>query len=90
LAFTKVGIVRAEQLLAEGERFNEWLAKNHHAEMPWMEREPEKRVDPQLIFPEAKSVIVVALKYFTAHEHEESEAKGKVSRYAWATIITTF
>jgi epoxyqueuosine reductase len=83
IGFHKVGIVRAEQLQAEGERFNEWLAKNHHAEMPWMEREPEKRVDPQLIFPEAKSVIVVALNYFTAHEHEESEAKGKVSRYAW-------
>ena len=48
-----------------------------------MEREPEKRIDPELIFPGAQSMIVVALNYFTPHEHEEDDAKGKVSRYAW-------
>ena len=51
--------------------------------MQWMEREPEKRANPQILFPPAKSVIVVALNYFTPHEHEQNPAKGKVSRYAW-------
>jgi epoxyqueuosine reductase len=51
--------------------------------MQWMEREPEKRADPKLLFPEAKSIIVVALNYYTPHEHEDSDEKGKVSRYAW-------
>ncbi len=83
IGFHKIGVVRAEPLLEEGERLKEWLAKNYHGTMSWMEREPEKRHDPKLIFPEAKSVIVVALNYFTAHKHEESYAKGKVSRYAW-------
>jgi epoxyqueuosine reductase len=83
IGFHKVGIVRAEPLLKEGEQLKEWLAKNYHGAMQWMEREPEKRADPNLIFPEAKSIVVVALNYFTPHEHEESSAKGKVSRYAW-------
>jgi epoxyqueuosine reductase len=48
-----------------------------------MEREPEKRADPSLLFPGAKSIVVVALNYYTPHEHIESGEKGKVSRYAW-------
>lgn len=83
IGFHKIGIVRAETLEREGERLKKWLGKNFHGEMKWMEREPEKRTNPHLIFEEAKSVIVVALNYFTPHEHEENRAKGKVSRYAW-------
>lgn len=83
IGFDKIGIVPAQILTAEAARFDEWLAKDFHAEMRWLEREPEKRVNPALIFPAAKSVLVVALNYYTAHEHEESVEKGKVSRYAW-------
>jgi len=83
IGFHKIGIVRAEQLEPEVEHFKEWLTKNFHASMQWIEREPEKRSDPKLIFPAAKSVIVVALNYYTPHKHEENAEKGKVSRYAW-------
>ena len=83
IGFDKIGIVRAEPLREEGERLKEWLAKNYHAEMRWMEREPEKRGDPQMIFPGAQSIVVVALNYFTPHEHQNSSDLGKVSRYAW-------
>ena len=83
IGFHKIGVVRAETLETEGERFKLWLEKDFHGEMRWLEREPEKRADPKLIFPEAQSIIVVALNYFTPHEHEENETRGKVSRYAW-------
>lgn len=83
IGFDKIGIARAEHLNDEGARFDEWLAEGFHASMQWLEREPEKRKSPALIFPEAKSVIVVALNYYTAHEHEEASDKGKISRYAW-------
>ena len=83
LGFDKVGIVCAETLAVEGERFDQWLAKDFHAEMKWLEREPEKRKSPAMIFPDAKSIVVVALNYYTPHEHENSDEKGKVSRYAW-------
>ncbi|MGH9949944.1 MAG: tRNA epoxyqueuosine(34) reductase QueG, partial [Pyrinomonadaceae bacterium] len=83
LGFCKIGIVAADSLTAEGEQFFEWLGRGFHGEMAWMNREPEKRVDPKLIFPDAKSVIVVAMNYYTPHHHADSESTGKISRYAW-------
>ncbi len=83
IGFHKIGIVRAETLYAEGEHLKEWLERDFHGEISWMEREPEKRTNPKLLFPAAESIIVVALNYYTPHRHEEDAAKGKVSRYAW-------
>jgi epoxyqueuosine reductase len=83
IGFDKIGFVPANTLLHEGENLLKWLEKGYQGEMKWLEREPEKRSNPKLIFPEAKSVIVVALNYYTPHEHENSSDKGKVSRYAW-------
>jgi len=83
LGFDKVGIVRAEPLQEENKNLKEWLGKGYHGEMKWMEREPEKRADPGILFPGAKSLIVLAMNYYTPHKHEENSAKGKISRYAW-------
>lgn len=81
--FNKVGIVGAESLADEGRLLKEWLAQGHHGEMGWMARDVHKRIDPREIFPQARSVVVVALNYFTPHQHQQSPATGKVSRYAW-------
>jgi len=81
--FNKVGIVGAESLADEGRRLKEWLARGHHGEMRWMARDVHKRIDPREIFPPARSVMVVALNYFTPHQHQQKPATGKVSRYAW-------
>lgn len=83
LGFDKVGIVRAEALATERGRLENWLARGFHGEMQWMAREPEKRADPRLLFPAARSVVAVALNYYTAHEHSNDPACGKISRYAW-------
>jgi epoxyqueuosine reductase len=83
IGFQKVGIVAAEPLVDEGSRLKDWLERGFHAEMAWLAREPEKRGDPRLLLPEAKSVIVVALNYFTDHKHKDYSHKGKISRYAW-------
>ncbi|HXD32054.1 MAG TPA: tRNA epoxyqueuosine(34) reductase QueG [Pyrinomonadaceae bacterium] len=81
--FDKVGIVRAETLSVERDRLTEWLSRGYQGEMKWLEREPEKRVDPRKLFPPARSVIVVAHNYYTPHQHGADSRKGKVSRYAW-------
>lgn len=83
LGFSKVGIVRAEQLAEADARLREWLGRGYHGEMKWMDREPGQRTDPRRIFSDARSVVVVALNYYTPHDHTESSATGKVSRYAW-------
>lgn len=83
IGFQKIGIVQAVPLIDEGARLDDWLEKGYHGEMAWVAREPEKRSDPRLLFPEARSVIVVIINYYTDHQHEENNDKGKLSRYAW-------
>ncbi|HYK21551.1 MAG TPA: tRNA epoxyqueuosine(34) reductase QueG [Pyrinomonadaceae bacterium] len=81
--FNKVGIVGASSLEDEGRRLKEWLARGYHGDMKWMSRDVEKRINPSQIFPQARSVVVVALNYFTPHQHQQTPDTGKVSRYAW-------
>ena len=99
LGFEKVGVVRAESLVDESDHLREWLRRGYHGEMAYLARNPDRRTDPRQIFAEAKSIIVVALNYYTAHQHEVSTTRGgvsttrgsgwvqdrtgKVSRYAW-------
>jgi iron-sulfur cluster binding protein, putative len=80
LGIDKIGAVSVQALDREAEHFTDWLAKGFHGEMQWLAREPEKRSDPRLIYPETKTVLVAAVNYFTPHEHTEP---GKISRYAW-------
>lgn len=81
--FNKVGIAGVQSLDDEGRRLKEWLARGYHGEMSWMARDVEKRINPLEIFPQARSIVVVALNYFTPHQHQQSPTTGKVSRYAW-------
>jgi len=83
LGIQAVGIVPAEALEDESVRLSEWIGRGFHGEMKWMEREPEKRADPRLLFPDARSVIVSAINYYTPYAHENGSDRGKVSRYAW-------
>ena len=83
IGFDKVGIVPATALSREGVLLREWLARCYHADMKWMERDPEQRADPRLLFPEARTVIVVVHNYYTPEQHQDGPDTGKVSRYAW-------
>lgn len=83
LRFHAVGIAAAEVLIDERQRLEEWLRRGFHGEMPYMARDPEQRTNLQKIFPEARSVVVVAMNYYTPHPHVEDGHVGRVSRYAW-------
>ncbi len=81
--FHKVGIVPAAPLAAERTHLEEWLRRGYHGTMAWLARDPAQRTDPRLVMPAVRSVVVVALNYYTPHEHAQDASKGKVSRYAW-------
>jgi len=83
IGFDKVGIVAAAVLEPERERLRQWLAREYQAEMKWMARDPDQRADPRAVFPSARSVIALALNYYTPHKHSLDPGTGKVSRYAW-------
>jgi epoxyqueuosine reductase len=83
LGFQAVGIAPAEALIEERQRLEEWLRRGFHGEMPYLARDTEQRTNLQKIFPEARSVVVVAMNYYTPHQHDEDGNFGRVSRYAW-------
>lgn len=89
LGFHKIGIVPAEPLEREGRQLMDWLVKGYHGKMEYMSREPEKRSDPKVLMPSAKSVICVALNYYqndsanSENTGEHDSNVGKISRYAW-------
>ncbi len=83
LGLSAMGIARAERLNEESEHFLEWLERSYHGTMEWMSRLVHKRIDPNHVLPGAKSVIVVALNYYTDIQHTDDDHTGKISRYAW-------
>lgn len=83
LGFNKVGIAKAEILTEAGDHLDDWLDRNFHATMEWMSRNSRKRMDPRNVVPGAKSVIAVALNYYTPAPHSKEPTIGKISRYAW-------
>ncbi|MBI1804438.1 MAG: tRNA epoxyqueuosine(34) reductase QueG [Ignavibacteriae bacterium] len=83
LGFSKVGIARAEKLGQEAVHLEEWLNRGFHATMNWMAGNVKRRIDPGNILIDAKSVIAVAMNYYTEIPHCEDSETGKISRYAW-------
>ncbi len=49
-------------------QFQKWLADRQHGEMTWLERNADKRVDPQKVLPGARSVITLATSYARSDE----------------------
>ncbi|MDW8074964.1 MAG: tRNA epoxyqueuosine(34) reductase QueG [Bacteroidota bacterium] len=83
VGFDAVGIARAEPLTDEQAHLDAWLAAGYHGTMQYMERTRDKRLDPRLVLPSARSIIVVALSYDTPARHTIRPGYGKLSRYSW-------
>ena len=70
-------------------KFQRWIAEHQHGEMAWLERNAQKRVEPQQVLAGAKSIIVLAVSYHrqnqsveTRPENEAGGVTGAISRYA--------
>lgn len=82
LGFHQVGITSADaEDPADKERLETWLALGYHADMDWMKN--PKRFDVRACLPEARSLICVALNYYTPHQRPEGKDYGKIARYGW-------
>ena len=63
------------------EHLKRWLDSGYQADMAWMNN--PKRADIHAFMPEVRSLISVALNYYTPHQHSEDPEIGKISRYGW-------
>ena len=79
--FEDVGIAKVERLTEEEQRLRKWLDNGYHASMSYMEQHFDKRLDPALLVPDAKSVISLLYNYHT--EKSQVPDTYKVSKYAY-------
>ncbi len=86
LGFHQVGIAAIDPEPSAAEQasqsaLNAWLAQGFQADMGWMES--QKRQDIRQIMPAAKSIICVALNYYSDNKRPEGAQYAKISRYGW-------
>jgi epoxyqueuosine reductase len=94
--FDLAGIAPARAAdLPELSRFPEWIAKGYPGEMSYLAARNEqgrlKRAALENALPWARSVIVCALNYNTAHPYSTActdPCRGWISRYAWGGAET--
>jgi len=81
LGFLTCGISKAGFLEQEAPRLENWLNKNQHGQMSYMENNFDKRLNPTLLVDDAKSVVSLLLNYYPAElQNQESY---KISKYAY-------
>jgi epoxyqueuosine reductase len=82
LDFSFCGISKARFLHEEANHLEEWLKRNYHGKMGYMENHFEKRLDPTKLFPGAKSVISLVLNYYPKEDLVD-KSELKIAKYAY-------
>ena len=80
-----VGFARAvpPKRIAE---YRQWLAKGRAGNMAYLNRSIERRANPQLVLPGARTIISVTENYFTEFlppEIRSDPSRGVIASYAW-------
>ncbi|MBL8578163.1 MAG: tRNA epoxyqueuosine(34) reductase QueG [Mesorhizobium sp.] len=83
--FEAVAVTRPDSIPLAPERLRQFVAERFHGSMEWMEETLERRADPRVLWPEVRSVIVLAMNYGPDHDPRDLLAKrerGAISVYA--------
>jgi len=81
--FALVGLAPAEPL--DGAPLRAWLAAGHAADMDWMHRRLDERLDPERVLPGARTVVALGIPYrrpVTEKSRIASYARGRDYHYA--------
>ena len=62
-------------------RLKQWVNRGYQADMGWMAN--PKRQDIRRVMPEVRSIICVALNYYTPQQRPDGPEYGKIARYGW-------
>lgn len=81
LGFMSCGVSKAGFLEEEAPRLEAWLQAQMQGEMRYMENQVDKRLDPTVLVPGAKSVVSLLLNYYP--ETTQTSDSYKISKYAY-------
>ena len=68
VGFSKCRVTTPDAIPQAAGRLGEWLADGRHGQMGWMEARAHWRGDPAALWPEARSVIMLAEAYSPEHD----------------------
>lgn len=77
LGFHNFGVAKVPMELRR-DYYNQWIKEGKHGTMAWMENNNERRLNPESLMPEAKSILVFAMSYY----QKDPERNFRVAKYA--------
>ena len=83
VGFDACGIAVASPLTEEEWGYEEWLRLGYQADMAYMEQHRDKRSDPTLLVPGARSVIVLLSGYKPSQTMQGRVSGARIAQYAY-------
>ncbi|MFI0846043.1 tRNA epoxyqueuosine(34) reductase QueG [Mesorhizobium sp. IMUNJ 23232] len=83
--FDAVAVTTPDAIPLAGERLAQFVAQNFHGSMAWMRETLARRSDPRTLWPEVRSIVVLAMNYGPAHDPRmilERPDRAAISVYA--------
>jgi epoxyqueuosine reductase len=63
LGFDGIGVTGPDAIADAGKHFREFLDAGAHGDMDWLAENPERRIDPRVLWPGVRSVIMLGVNY---------------------------
>lgn len=84
LGFDACGFAKAGELTNEARKLEQWLNEDRQGTMAWMTQNFEKRVDPTVLVPGAKTVISLLASYYHPKHKQQIDLNDRplIAKYA--------
>jgi epoxyqueuosine reductase len=83
--FVAFGIAPGRLAPAAGVRLRQWLREGLHGDMLWMESRADERANPDILWPEVKSVVMLGMSYAPPQDPmvlADQDTRARISVYA--------
>jgi len=85
LGFDCIGVTDPEAIGSAAKYFREFLDAGAHGDMDWLAAQPERRMDPRVLWPGVRSIIMLGVNYGPDENPLallEQRTRGAISAYA--------
>jgi epoxyqueuosine reductase len=85
LGFDCIGVTGPDAIGSAGKYFREFLDVGAHGDMDWLAAQPERRMDPRVLWPGVRSIIMLGVNYGPDENPLallERRTRGAISAYA--------
>jgi epoxyqueuosine reductase len=85
LGFDCIGVTDPDAIAGAARHFREFIDQGAHGDMDWLASQPERRMDPRVLWPGVRSVIMLGVNYGPDDDPLEilkQRTRGAISVYA--------